>query len=83
DFTTSAEKAEGFEQQKDLGGVYGLYAGDIDQNQIINNQDYNAWQANQQNTPTYSSNDLNADGLVNTDDYDLWLANRSKLGQLK
>ncbi len=83
DFTTSAEKAEGFEQQKDLGGLYGLYAGDIDQNQIINNQDFNSWQSNLQNVPAYNANDLTADGLVNNEDYDLWLANRSKLGQLK
>lgn len=83
DFTQSAEKAHGKHQLKAVGTVFALFAGDINGDHIINNQDYNFYQLNNGQNVGYAPADLNGDGNSNSQDYDLWFENRSKIGQLK
>lgn len=83
DFTKGAYMAQGEGQLKQLSIGWALIAGDPDNNQIVNNQDYNTWKTAQGQSGQYHNADLNADGIVDTSDLNLWLGNRSKLGQLK
>lgn len=82
DFTQSTAKAIGQNQLKSIGNIFAMYAGDINGDHIINNQDYNYYQLNQGSNIGYSNADLNGDENNNTQDYDLWFENRSKLGKL-
>ena len=82
DFTQSDLKAEGHEQMKKIGQQWCLMAGDLNNDQLIDNRDRNLWrQADGQNG--YHPADMNADGTVDAADETFWLDNRSKLGQLK
>ena len=63
-------------------GVYGMYAGDLNGDNIVNNQDYNYYQLNQGANIGYSRADIDGDGNSNSQDYDLWFKNRSKIGKL-
>lgn len=83
DFTKGATRAEGEQQLKSIGNIWALIAGDPDNNQIVNNQDYNAWKLNNGQSMQYHNADLNADGSVNQADLNLWEGNRSKLGQMR
>ena len=83
DFTQSDDKAYGTEQLKQIGSHFVMIAGDADGNQVINNIDFNLYQANNGSTSVYNNADFNADGNVDSQDNTIWLNNRSKLGQLK
>ncbi len=83
DFTKNEYMAAGEAQQTQVGSIYAMIAGDVDQNQIINNADYNLWKAQNGQIGTYNNADLNADGKVDEADYNLWFNNRSKLGNVK
>lgn len=84
DFTLDTSKALGHHQLKQVGiGTYALYAGDMNNDGIINNQDYNYYQLNTGQNLGYKTADLNGDEHVDNIDYDLWYQNRSKLGEIK
>jgi uncharacterized protein (DUF1501 family) len=82
DFTQADWKAYGDNQMKFVDGIYSMYAGDINGDNIINNEDYNYYKLNIGSNIGYSKVDLNADGNSNNQDYDLWFKNRSKIGKL-
>jgi len=80
DTTQSTSSVVGNQQLKLMDqSVYGLIAGDLDQNGIVNTEDMGIWKRNQY-VPGYQSGDLNADGNADIDDYSLWKNNRSKIG---
>lgn len=82
DFTQAVSKAYGLNQLKSVGNIYAMYAGDLNGDNIINNQDYNYYQLNQGANIGYSKADLNGDLNSNNQDYNLWFENRSKIGKL-
>ncbi|MCD4696367.1 MAG: hypothetical protein K8S16_09030 [Bacteroidales bacterium] len=75
DFTTGAGQAYNF-GQKDIGGVYGMYAGDGNADGVINSDDKtNVWSI-QAGTRGYKSGDFDMNGQVmNQDKNDVWLGN--------
>lgn len=76
DFKTSAGQAYN-SGQKDLGGYYGLYAGDANADGQINDSDYLAWKT-QAGEAGYKSTDLDMNGEVdNVDKDDMWFENRN------
>ncbi len=78
--TTATELVEGSNQLKNLAlGVYGLIAGDLDNNGVINTTDFGNWRR-EIGSSGYYSGDMNADGTVDFDDSTLWKNNRSKIG---
>jgi uncharacterized protein (DUF1501 family) len=83
DFTSNSGRAEGEAQLKQIGNVWTMIAGDADNNQIINSQDFNIWKQQSGQSAPYQSGDLNGDGQVDQLDLPFWSGNRSKLGQLK
>ncbi len=85
-FSNAMDKAMGVDQQKQLisdSPVYGMIAGDYDQNQIINSEDYNAWKLEGANVNVYQSMDGDGNGIINSLDFNLWAINRSKVGVLR
>lgn len=82
DFTTSQTMAEGMQQTKQTGSVFALYAGDFDNNGVINNQDFNLWSVNPAAVNAYQHYEADLNGTVNNLDYNLWTINRSKVGDL-
>ncbi len=82
DFTAGAHTAAGEGQLKYLGTTWALFSGDVDKNQIIDNQDFNVLEENTGSTGLYHTADMNGDGNIDNQDYNLWFANRSKLGNL-
>ena len=81
DFTNSAEKALGNNQLKLKGNYYCLFAGDFDQNGIINSIDFNLWKQNSALVNRYLSWDVDGNGIVNVLDFNYWKINRSKIGE--
>ncbi|MFK7947612.1 MAG: DUF1501 domain-containing protein [Saprospiraceae bacterium] len=83
DFTQADWKAHGLQQQKQIGNnIYGMYAGDLNGDNIINNQDYNYYKLNTGNNVGYARADINGDGNSDLQDQNLWQENRSKIGKL-
>ncbi len=83
DFSLGDWKVMGKQQLKPIGNTYALWAGDLNGDHIINNQDYNYYQLNIGSNIGYSKADLNGDGQTDPADYQLWFDNRSKIGELK
>ena len=81
DFTDASTKATGVGQLTQVGSKFAMYAGDFDQNGIINNQDFNLWQQNSAVINQYLSWDADGNGIINNQDYNLWTINRSKVGE--
>lgn len=80
DLTTSDSLVEGSKQLKEIApGVYGLFAGDLDNNGLINTNDFGRW-SQSNGLVGYKQTDLDSDGLTDTNDYNIWKNNRSKIG---
>ncbi len=82
DFTTS--NAYGTEQQKTFsyngGMINAMYAGDFNQDQVIQNTDYDKWKSNPAGLNIYDPVDGNLDGTIQVTDFDKWTLNKSKNG---
>jgi chitodextrinase len=76
DFTNAANKAFGDNMIQLESGVWGLYSGDINQDDIIDTSDYSVWESDFNSfTFGYFSTDINGDGIVDTSDYSIWEGN--------
>ncbi len=81
DFTIATTQAYGIEQQKQSGDGYALmYAGDYNQDGVIQNTDFDLWKEAPAINQVFANTDGNLDGLVQLTDYDRWFTNKSKLG---
>ena len=70
----------GQNQLKELeGGVWGMLSGDLDQNGIINAEDYHIYNLNQGRVNAYLGSDINGDGEVNTPDTQMMNSNRGHI----
>lgn len=81
DFTITPSRAAGTNQQKLVGNRAVLFAGDFDQNGIINNLDFNLWNQNSALINLYLNWDADGNGIINNQDFNLWINNRSKVGE--
>jgi hypothetical protein len=76
DFTTMANKAFGSNQMEIEPNVWGIFAGDIDQDGIIDNNDFSLWEADANGfLEGYLSTDLDGNGAVDNNDFSIWEAN--------
>jgi len=76
DFSTSASQAYGDNMQQVGPGVFAMYQGDFEVDDLVDLTDYSVWEAKYFDfaygeEPT----DLNGDGLVDLSDYSIWEAN--------
>ena len=76
DFSTSASQAYGDNMQQVEPGVFAMYQGDFEVDDLVDLTDYSVWEAKYFDfaygeEPT----DLNGDGLVDLSDYSIWEAN--------
>jgi len=88
DFTSSQTQAFGAAQLKAYTQANGQnlwtrYAGDLNQDGIIQSTDFDSWIVLPAILNTYASTDGNLDGLVQTSDYDVWFVNKAKVGSLE
>jgi hypothetical protein len=75
DFSTAANKAYG-DNMKDLGGVYGFYSGDINQDGFIEGADFPVLiNASDDFLEGSQTTDLNGDGFVDGADFPLLINN--------
>ncbi len=83
DFTTGSGQAYGTDAQKNLGGVYGMYAGDGDANGKVETADKsNVWSV-QVGRTGYKSGDFDMNSQVmNQDKNELWVPNVGKNSQV-
>ena len=83
DFTSGVGQAYGTNAQADLGGVYGLFAGDGDANGIVNLADKtNIWSLQAGKKGYFSSDfDMNTQ-VMNQDKNDVWNGNVNKQEQV-
>jgi PKD repeat protein len=84
DFSTGSGQAFGTGAQKDLGsGIFGLYAGDLNADGIINDLDKDISWGTEAGLSGYLQSDGNLDGEAgNKDKNDFWLINNNKLSQV-
>lgn len=69
DFTTSADQAYGSNQKQLASGVFGFFAGDVNQDGLININDAGPLNTGIRNSSTgYLAIDVNGDGLININD---------------
>ncbi len=80
DFTTGTNTAMGNGQLKYIGGNYAMYAGDYDNNGVINAIDFNLWGQNNALVSVYLPWDGDGSGVINNLDFNLWTGNKSKIG---
>jgi hypothetical protein len=80
DFTQSGI-FEGINGEKEFtSGVWGLWAGDINQDGLITTLDYTTWyNAETAGTGYYNDSDIDLDSMINSQDFILWYMN-SKQG---
>ena len=77
DFTTALTQAygSGIGYKQIETGVYGMVAGDINNDGNVFVTDYNIWAVDFGLTHTYSNSDLTQDGNVFVTDYNEWAVN--------
>ena len=76
DFGNTALKAYGSNQIEVENGVWALYIGDINQDGILDNNDFSIWEADAINFSTgYLASDLDGNGIVDNADFSIWEAN--------
>ena len=76
DFSVAANKAYGSNQFEIGLGIWGLYTGDINQDDVVDGLDYNDWENDSNNfAGGYFSTDLNGDGVVDGLDFIYWEQN--------
>ena len=86
DFTENKEKALGTNQQTEMNnGQAAMFAGDFNQDGIIQTTDFDVWKKDPAKLNVYSNHDANLDGTVQTTDFDWWVKNKSKngIGEIK
>ncbi|MDA7501885.1 right-handed parallel beta-helix repeat-containing protein [Chitinophagales bacterium] len=62
------------------GTSQAMYAGDYNQDQVIQTTDYDEWRNDPSISEGYELTDGNLDGTVQTTDFDAWDKNKAKLG---
>lgn len=78
DFTTAAAQAFGSNQVSVGPGIWAMYCGDINQDDVIDGLDYNEWETdNNIFASGYYSTDLNGDGVVDGLDFLYWEQNNN------
>lgn len=77
--TSNSNTIDDIPQQKSIGTIYAMYAGDADQSGFIDTKDYSHW-LNANNAVDYNASDFNGNGVVDNADESLWKNNRSKFG---
>ncbi|OQX77760.1 MAG: hypothetical protein B6D61_06700 [Bacteroidetes bacterium 4484_249] len=84
DFTANNSQAYGTDAQKDLGeGIYGMYGGDANADNTIDDFDKTVSWLNETGLSGYLSSDLNLDGQSNNiDKNEVWMLNKGKSGQV-
>ena len=65
----------------DLGGVYGLIAGDGNADDAVNVSDFFTMRTGGPRADVYEPGDYNLDGFVNVSDFFLWLAASPAIAQ--
>ncbi len=82
DYTSAVSQALGNEQLDNLpnSNQVGLFAGDFDNNGLINNVDFNQWKVNSAAVNVYLPIDVDGNGIINNIDFNKWAANPSKVG---
>lgn len=80
DFTTSVNQAFGTAQQKSVSGSAAMFAGDYDNNGLINNLDFNMWSSASALINQYLHWDADGNSIINVQDFNLWDNNKSKVG---
>ena len=83
DFTASATAAYGTDAQKNVGGIWAMFAGDVDgDGEIDNADDAQTWQT-EAGQGAYLESDVNLDGQSdNVDKNDFWFPNLGEVIQL-
>lgn len=77
----SPDDAMGPEQLTEVApGFFGMFAGDINQDGVINVTDYDEWFLSPAVLGQYLDADTNLDGVIQATDYDYWFANKAKIG---
>lgn len=61
-------------------GAYGMIAGDIDGNGVINVQDFNQYMNDLQLAQPYSSGNMDLNGILSVDDFNFYQEQASKIG---
>lgn len=78
DFSTAITQYYGSDAKLITGSIYGLYAGDVNGNGVINAVDRNLVITNN-SSMTYNNADLNLNAVVNAADRNIVISNNSKL----
>ena len=76
DFSTAANKAYGSNQVEVETGIWAIYSGDINQDDIVDNSDFSLWETDANNFSSgYFVSDLDGNGSVDNADFSIWEAN--------
>ena len=79
DFTTTTGTPPGsFTPMVDVGGVWAMYAGNVNGDGFVNASDYTIWKSENAQFFQYLGGDINLDQFVNAADFVIWKTNNSK-----
>jgi len=82
-FSFTPDQAYGTNALKNLGGIYGMYSGDANADDMINNTDKNNYWNIQTGTQGYLAPDFSMDGQVNNiDKNEMWNLNQNTESQI-